>query len=103
MATRKFEVGDKLRIREWEDMKSEFGMKNGGVDINCAFTFTEEMKRFCGKNFTVSSIYGDRYHSEERLEMEHGWTYNISADMLEYREIKEFNSANDNEIRMLFA
>lgn len=98
MATRKFEVGDKLRIREWEDMKSEFGLKNGR-DIDCLFTFTEEMKHFCGKDFTVRKVFCDRIYPEENT----FGSYSFSADMLEFREIREFNSANDNEIRMLFA
>ena len=101
---REFKVGDKLRIREWEDMKSEFGLKEicGQDTIPCNFHFCDSMKPMCGKDFTVSRISNESYFSEENTECLDNQRYSISADMLEYRIVREFVPANDNEIRILF-
>ena len=98
MANREFKVGDKLRIREWDDMKSEFGLNSSG-NISCRFTFTQEMKRLCGENFTVRKIGGDHFYSEEAKFGD----YHISADMLEYRKDRDYNIATDDKLQMLFA
>lgn len=84
-----FKVGDKLRIRQWEDMKEEFGTDYNGA-INCKYDFTEEMKHLCGLPFTVSNIEFGEYFSVEGTEdlrydgMRDRWF--ISADMLEYAD-----------------
>ena len=77
-----YEIGDKLRIRQWEDMVAEFGFDLDG-NIACRFKFTPDMRRLCGSEFTVCSINGigdvAAYKSEERAES----GFCISADMLE--------------------
>ena len=53
-----FKVGDKVRIRQWDDMATEFGL--GSLDsINCKCCFTNGMKPLCGEIATISEIYGD--------------------------------------------
>lgn len=78
----KFQIGDKLRIRQWDDMVKEFGIGENG-NIQCTFVFTKQMKILCGQPFTVSSIeesFGrSKYKSEEGLLLD---AY-ISSDMLE--------------------
>ena len=49
-----FKVGDRVTIREWDDMKKEFGLNSNG-DIKVKFIFTSEMARLCGKTATVRS------------------------------------------------
>lgn len=78
---REFHVGDKCRIRQWEDMEAEFGLNVAG-NIQCKFRFTNPMRPLCGRSFTISAISGGDYYSEEGTE--DGW--NISADMLELIE-----------------
>ena len=95
----KYKVGDELRIREWNDMAAEFGLDEfGGVD--CIYGFTEDMKRLCGMDFTVSKIDSfegnDEYFSEEGIEMEYYWS--ISSDMLEPRTVEDLYTASDSEI-----
>lgn len=53
----KYKVGDKVRVRSWESMKKEFGLKDDG-NIKVMFTFTKEMKKYCGKLVTISSNNG---------------------------------------------
>lgn len=53
-----FKVGDRVRIRDWDDMEREyeldaFGRINGPEDV-----FSKNMKRLCGKLCVISSIEG---------------------------------------------
>ncbi len=41
-------VGDRVVIREWDDMAQEFGVNAFG-SIKCNNFFTERMKKYCGK------------------------------------------------------
>lgn len=74
----KFEVGDVLRVRSWEDMEQEFGLHNS-TSISCEFYFTPRMKYMCGKEFIVREIINDAYRSDSGIE----GGYHISSDMLE--------------------
>lgn len=78
-------IGDVLRIREWDDMASEFGYKYGN-DIDCDRVFTVGMKHLCGQKFTVKGLSGtDGFLSEEGIECNERpfGVWAISADMLE--------------------
>ena len=101
MANRNFKVGDKLRIREWDDMESEFGIEDG--IIQCSYKFNFQMRYMCGCDFTVSAIRDGIFYSKEGIEQVEGeykrWI--ISSDMLEYR--RDYNTATDDELQMLFA
>lgn len=48
----KYKVGDKVLVREWDDMVKEFGIDNKGIAIpNCYFV--EKMKKYCGDVVTI--------------------------------------------------
>lgn len=78
-------VGEKVRIRQWDDMAEEFGFN--AIGIPCASSFVNDMKYLCGKEFTVTDVsdarrinkYGDKYY------LVRGCTtsYTISSDMIE--------------------
>lgn len=53
-------VGDMIRIRDWDDMKAEFGEYYGGIAVTDATLFVPSMKNFCGQEFTVRGFYTDR-------------------------------------------
>ena len=77
---REFHVGDKCRIRQWDDMQAEFGLNSYG-NINCQFTFIKDMSSLCGRPFTVrTKTPSGSYYAKEDTDF--GWS--ISADMLEY-------------------
>lgn len=48
-----YNVRDEVTIRQWDDMESEFGLNRWGK-IAVPESFTEEMKRYCGKTFTIN-------------------------------------------------
>ena len=82
----KFKVGDRVRIRQWDDMKKEFGTVSWGA-INCSNAFTEGMRELCGKKATISHIYGAFSKNVSLKDFENcegidtNWCY--STDMLE--------------------
>lgn len=94
---RKYKVGDKLRIRKWNDMEAEFGSVLGNIPIGGIY-FVSHMKHLCELDFTVSGTSERRghcfYHSEEGVE--NGW--NIIAEMLEPRIEEELYIATDSEL-----
>ena len=48
----RYKIGDKVRVRQWDDMAKEFGVDNGNILIN-GFYFIKEMKQYCGKTYEV--------------------------------------------------
>lgn len=63
----KFKVGDVLRIREWDDMASEFEASYAAI-MTPKYAFVANMRYMCGEVFTVASINGCRYKSVEGIE-----------------------------------
>ena len=74
----KFQVGDVLRVRLFDDLAAEFGVDEDGC-IPCDAGFVTEMRKFCGQTFTVKDIDYNWYIPEEIELQEFCW----SADMLE--------------------
>lgn len=55
-----YNVGDKVTIRQWDDMESEFGLDEyGGIKV--PKTFTKFMKKYCGQ--TLPIVHVNRYPS----------------------------------------
>ena len=53
----KFKIGDRVIVRQWEDMKKEFGLLHSG-SINVLFGFTKKMRAVCGKSATILGYDG---------------------------------------------
>ena len=81
----KYKVGDAVRIRQWDDMASQYpvSLQNGRI---CAistpgFWFHEGQKYLCGQQFTIRSIvkFADTHilSSEEGVE---GCTMSYDGD-----------------------
>ena len=57
----KYKVGDKVKVRSWNDMEKEFGLRaTGSIDTHCGFT--SSMRKFCGKIVTISEVNYNSYH-----------------------------------------
>ena len=70
----RFNVGDRVQIREWDDMADEFG--ECGCIRMPGMAFTRPMTYLCGEIFTISDIENRRgyavYRSEEGVENKEG-------------------------------
>ena len=52
-----FKVGDRVRIRQWEDLEKEFGTDSDG-DIRVRANFVKGMRHLCGRTAIITEIYG---------------------------------------------
>lgn len=91
---RNFKVGDKVRIRQWDDMAEEFGM-DGTDYIQTLEGFVELMRPLCGKKAKIGSIHGERVSLEDFEDCEGLDTdFSYSMDMIEHVEEKEKMTSN---------
>ena len=51
-----FKVGDRVRIRDWDDMEKEYGLTEFGSINGPKDVFSKSMKVYCGKCFVISDI-----------------------------------------------
>lgn len=51
-----YNVGDKVTIRQWEDMESEFGLNGYGEIKVPKYLFTKPMKRYCGQTLSIVRV-----------------------------------------------
>ena len=74
-----YKVGDKVKIRQWDDMENEFGTDAVG-DIATKVYFVRDMKKYCGMEATIEGRKGERY----TLDFGEGSTiWDFSDDMFE--------------------
>lgn len=81
--SKEFKVGQRVKIRAWEDMKKEFGVDFDG-DIMTSPCFVDDMKIYCGLEAKITEIYNaNRCKLRFKKEVKgcYEWTY--STDMLE--------------------
>lgn len=106
MRDSEIKIGDVVKIRQWDDMVSEFGINTlGNIPIPQKITdFTSNMKRYCGEVFTVKSMYRwVGYEIGYRLEGRSGINrYFVTSEMLEHYD-KPFDVASDDEIALLLS
>lgn len=53
-----FNVGDIVRVREWDDMAREYGVDRDG-DINTPVYFVKRMRPLCGDRAEITRIHTD--------------------------------------------
>lgn len=78
---KRYKIGDIVQIRQWDDMKREFGVTALG-NIRCSgWYFVREMKKYCGKKLQITHIrnFNDAYY----LNIENSWTF--TSEMFEKR------------------
>lgn len=79
-----FSVGDSVRIRDWDDMFSEYGGVPDGI-INCKYTFTAAMRKFCGQECEIMHKRGsniDLRFLDPRINSMK-FMFSFSTDMIE--------------------
>lgn len=61
-ADRNFKVGDRVVVREWDDMAEEYGTKNGvRIVADRSTSFLVSMRHLCGRTATVTGVRDDDY------------------------------------------
>ena len=86
----KYNVGDKVRIKTWEEMEREFGLD--GEDINCYLTFVPEMRIYEDSILTITFV-GSHYYEMDEDDGGFSW----SDDMISYKVV-ETSSLYDEEV-----
>ena len=90
MRDSEIKIGDVVKIRQWDDMVSEFGINTlGNIPIPHKITdFTSNMKRYCGEVFTVKNMYrGVGYVTGYRFKGRSGINRHfVTSEMLEHYE-----------------
>lgn len=82
-----FYVGQRVRIREWDDMLEEFGECRAG-GIKCRHVFTEEMRYLCGKECTIKSMACARDERDSgTVTLKENGAFYFSTDMIEPADI----------------
>ena len=87
----RYNMGDKVKIKTWDEMEREFGLDMCG-NIACKLTFTKEMLTYAGEIVTISGVGDIWYHIEE----DNGG-YAWSDDMISYK-IVETSSLYNNKV-----
>lgn len=74
MAKYEFKVGDRVRIRQWEDMEKEFGIdKDGAIECPARY-FTKHMRHLCGRTATINDINLRNYDFDLDFDNKSGYT-----------------------------
>jgi hypothetical protein len=77
----KYKVGDKVRIKTWDEMEREFGLD--GEDINCYLTFVPEMRIYEDSILTITFV-GSHYYEVDEDDGAFAW----SDDMISYKVLE---------------
>lgn len=61
----RFQPGDTVTIRAWDDMLSQYGSFSGELGITTPYIiFSDSMKQYCGRSFKVKHVWpsiNDKY------------------------------------------
>ncbi len=78
----RYKVGDKVRVRQWDDMKREFGECLGAIDTPFCL-FVSSMKVYCGLVYEIARVYGCYYYELKSNEKPYIKKWYFTDDMLE--------------------
>ena len=100
--TLRFKAGDLVRIREWEDMAAEFGIRSVGEEryIDCSAGFMWDMRHLCGMEFTIVDPreydgFVDYAWGVDGFQSETVDKWTITADMIELVEDDDGDDAQE--------
>lgn len=77
-----FHIGDRVAIRDWDDMVAEFGLNRYG-SIKCDLTFLGSMRYLCGKEYTITDMNPRSVVLDDCDNLD---SYGISYDMIRHVE-----------------
>jgi len=74
----KYKVGDKVKIKTWEDMEKEFGTNHhGSIKVKCSFTKEMEIKI---KNLNNRAVTISRIRDNELYNVKEVGNYNFTDE-----------------------
>lgn len=88
-----FKVGDRVRIKSWEQMEKEFG-KDCFESINCIPRFIEDMKHLCGKTATIDEICNYNIKLKDWSGDSDGPYWFFSMDMIELVDTSKLSKSD---------
>ena len=98
----KYKVGDKVRVRQWDDMAKEYGVNYSG-DILSHGMFTSEMRKYCGKNVNISHIGKRGYYMIKEDNGNWDWSDDMFETIFksesEYTGIELLQAINDKKVK----
>lgn len=81
-----YKVGDKVKIKSWEQMVSEYGYDAENKLINVpTCNFVSEMKPYCGKEMTIKEVHKNVHFYYLMYEDNGVWEW--CTEMIEKREV----------------
>ena len=80
--TKLIKEGNIIKIRQWDDMESEYGLIGIG-SINCECAFTDDMRNLCGSEIKINKKMVEDFKKYKYFFAD-SKTYSISTDMIEY-------------------
>ena len=80
--TKLIKEGNIIKIRQWDDMESEYGLIGIG-SINCECAFTDNMRNLCGSEIKINKKMVEDFKKYKYFFAD-SKTYSISTDMIEY-------------------
>ena len=82
-----FQPGDRVRVRQFDDMESEYGYNDAGSLLRVPFFFNREMKQYCGMEYVVEDACEASWAGKP-CQMVYGLPsrWNWTNAMLEYAE-----------------
>lgn len=84
----KYKVGDKVIVREWDDMEKEFGLDSDG-DIKAKCCFVRSMREHCGKEMIIKRDRGNGLFNMV------GTDFNFSEDTFEKKHLQKIVITTD--------
>lgn len=87
-----FKVGDRVRIKSWEQMEKEFGISHG--DIPCKCGFNSEMRHLCGRTATISEINDYKVKLKDWSDAGGKIHWFFSTDMIELVDTSKFTKSD---------
>ena len=85
----KYNVGDKVRIKAWNEMEREFGLDRAG-DIKTTPFFVADMDEYAGEILTIEKVE-ENYYSMKEDDGDWDWT----DDMISYKVVETSSLYSD--------
>lgn len=96
----KYQVGDKARVRQWEEMAEEFGLTIDGLIKTGNWYFNDMMRVFCGKELEIIERCEDYYITKGNG---YRWSDSMFEDITSIKDSGERTTFETGAVRDLHA